>query len=1244
MRKSVRFISALLTVLMVLTSIGIGSMISVSAATPAYDYLTVAQADQFAKLATMTLYKEQNGYRLYCDPYTGEIALQKIATGQILFSNPYDVADPSTAHADTTRADLLSQVFIEYEDSDGTTKEMASFTEAAQRGQIIVKNIKNGIRVEYTMGRQEARRLVPRMIQKDRLETLILDKIDDRFLHDKLYNFYVLMDPNDPELSERAIAEMKAKYPITNRMAVYIFDSNAADKELDTCESIIKTYCPDYTYETLDEDHAMTEYEGSDAAPPLFRLAIEYTLDDDGLTARLPANGIRFDDTAYTLLSVTMLPYMGAISCENDGYTFMPDGAGALFTASDLEGITWNRAGQMYGPDFAYQEITGEHQEVLTMPVWGAVTSEDQVRTETIVLEEEYTYVDEETGEEVTVPAVTETKTYDYTEDRGYVAIITEGDSLATIKYENGGSLHKYAAIYASFCPRPSDEYNLAEAISVASNATWRVESARKYVDSYRIKYMMLDGDTEAEAAGFDDYYETSYFGMAKAYREYLEAQGVLTRITDAEVAENIPLYLEVLGTLETTERVLSIPVTVDTPLTTFENIKTMYEELAAAGVDNINFKLTGFANGGLSDAVVPYKLKWEKAVGGNEGFEELLAYAADKHLGIFPDFDFLYAPQNKSFDGFTYRKHAVKTIDDRYTSKRYYDAMTQSYTRNFEIAISPSVFTHFYDEFNKNYQEFNPTGISVSTLGTDLNSDFDEDDPYNREDSKLFTTELLASIAKDYDQVMVDGGNAYALGFVDHIVNMNLHSSEFFNASYSVPFTGIVLHGYIQAAGTPANEEGDIENAILKSIESGTYLYFTLAYQNTSDLKEDEELNKYYSVRYDIWFEDVVEQYTYLNSILKDLQTKLIVGHELLVGERVPDADELEADRIAAEEQAKLEAERAEEEAYRKEQEEALAARKEAEALAKEIASAVADTAKLIDTTNALLLEVEAEKANIETLANQLDELLADIAAKEALVADAQAAYDALTGTTEDETTEDTATDDGVAEAEETAEDVPAEDGATTEGEMTTDDETTEDTTTEDTTTDDATTEDGETEEVDPITEAENALTAAQEALAAAQAAYDSAINKINVSKAAIEAIAEEALAIVETANRKVEITESQAEVVANVAAVLALTDKIAVTCETAIAYYDIVAEKYGFVVEEETPDEGEGEEEPPVEELPEEMPEPVSKYAVTDGSIVLVTYEGGTSFILNFNRFEVTVEVDGETYTVGAFSIVEK
>ena len=44
-------------------------------------------------------------------------------------------------------------------------------------------------------------------------------------------------------------------------------------------------------------------------------------------------------------------------------------------------------------------------------------------------------------------------------------------------------------------------------------------------------------------------------------------------------------------------------------------------------------------------------------------------------------------------------------------------------------------------------------------------------------------------------------------------------------------------------------------------------------------------------------------------------------------------------------------------------------------------------------------------------------------------------------------------------------------------------------------------------------------------------------------------------------------------------------------------------------------------------------------SRFDVALGSIVAVTYEDGTTFLLNYNSFEVKTEWNGKTYTIGAF-----
>ena len=879
-----------------------------------------------AKLATMTLKYEKDGYELWVDEFTGEVATKNVATGQILFSNPYDIGSADAAYANTTKYQLMSQIIVKYVDN-GTEKIFNSFEQAAMNGQISVKNIKNGLRVEYTIGREEIKYLAPRLIEKTRFEENIHDVLlqgvmekfgveadvaKTKFDYIKLMAYYsMLKDPNNVS-SDRELAEMQSQYPITKKtyegqlMAVYVCSAQTAT-ELREIEQKIKTFCPKYTFEELDYDHQLTEYAKDERAPALFKMALEYRLDENGVVVRLPSNGIRFNEAEYQLADITILPWLGCGSNNNTGYTFFPDGSGAIFRFEDLDNTrTHTITGSVYGQDYAYHTVTGTHQEIIRYPVYGVVENQKFVSKNTATGEENVT-----------------------TTDRGYVAIVEEGEALSKISLKHNGSESKYNTVNLVVNPRPKDTYVLSDAISVGSNSAVTVISKRKYVGDYKIRYVMLTDSGVASEKGVENYYEASWLGMAKAYRDYLsspystgtqnlpEAQQttVLERLESTEVKEDIPLYIETFGAIDTVKKVLSIPVKTKVALTSFEDIMQMYDDLSKKDITNVNFKLTGYYNGGMYSAV-PYRLNFEKSVGGKSGFEELIADAKEKGYGVYLDFDFVYASMKatKAFDGLSKSRDLVKTIDDRYTSKQYYSATTQSYTNYFELAISASRYEFFYDKVSEKYLEYNPIGISLSTLASELNSDFDEDEPYNREDSKQFTKDVLEKISNDYANVMADSANSYTWSYIDHMVNAAVDSSRYTKASNAVPFLGVVLHGSVQFAGTPINMEGNIGHAILKAIENGSGLYFVLSYnqENTALLKDDELLSQYYSVRYDIWFDELVERYNSVNSVLKDLQTKLIINHEFLIGERIPDSDEVIADKEAnkKQEQEKLEAE----------------------------------------------------------------------------------------------------------------------------------------------------------------------------------------------------------------------------------------------------------------------------------------------------------------------------------------------
>ena len=97
-----------------------------------------------------------------------------------------------------------------------------------------------------------------------------------------------------------------------------------------------------------------------------------------------------------------------------------------------------------------------------------------------------------------------------------------------------------------------------------------------------------------------------------------------------------------------------------------------------------------------------------------------------------------------------------------------------------------------------------------------------------------------------------------------------------------SVPFMGIVLHGNVNFSGSALNLAGDYTYTMLKTIENGAVPYFVLALENASELKTSN-FSSYYSVRYAIWLKDIVETYTELNAVLKDVKKSYIVGHEFI-------------------------------------------------------------------------------------------------------------------------------------------------------------------------------------------------------------------------------------------------------------------------------------------------------------------------------------------------------------------------
>ncbi len=878
-KKATRFLSVLL-VLCTLISLLCVYPFTVSAAPVATnwkpaDYVNQKYDSAEAKWETMGVggYTMREGnYEMRLDPVSAEIAVKNCVTGEIQFSNPYDLSSVTAS----IRPELLSQVALSYQTPGSTTvTTIYSYINAVREGQINVKKTKNGFSVSYTMGSISRRYLVPMMVEASRFQELILDKITNKKDQRIFMQYYELVDINDELLyDDVAIAEYKELYPFLGKEvpqdneyyakygenAYYAFyiptESNFTARQKREIQSILRTYCPEYTFEELEYDHEFTMYEeGDDAkANPLFKLTLEYYLDQEGLQVSLPSNSIRFDETEYILDSVKVLPYFGMSSNDYEGYTFLPDGSGTLIDFQDSKNtsvmVGGEEFGTVYGPDGALYSSNVRSNEKFRLPVFGAVEQRDNAP------------------------------------DRGFFAVIEEGEAMASITAQSVPT-HPFQMVYATFCPRPTDENNLATSNAAVEDAKYTLVSDRKYTGDCSVRYFILNDTATATAAGFSGY-DCSYVGMAKLYRDYLQARGALTRMAASDVQSTLPLYIESFGVMDIQDSFLSIPITSKLPLTTFEDLETMAEELKAVGITNVNFRLKGFANGGMT-ATAPTKIKFEKKLGGNDGYNEFVKYARENGIGVFADFDFVQVGTTASFDGFSNSDDALKTIDNRYIRAKKYNPVYQTYSYTGNILVSPEAYQRLYTKFVGSMLKMDDhIGISVGTLGSTLNSDFDEDDSYNRTESQGLTTEMLSRLESTFHNLMIDAGNAYALPYANHILNVSLDSSHYQQASYTVPFTGIVLHGFVNFSGSATNMASEPAYETLKMIENGAAPYYILSYQNTNKLKDDKDLSDYYAVSYEYGKDGMIEKYKELNAVLADLQTVLISDHNFLQANRI--------------------------------------------------------------------------------------------------------------------------------------------------------------------------------------------------------------------------------------------------------------------------------------------------------------------------------------------------------------------
>ncbi|MFP4016709.1 MAG: DUF5696 domain-containing protein, partial [Halanaerobiales bacterium] len=165
------------------------------------------------------------------------------------------------------------------------------------------------------------------------------------------------------------------------------------------------------------------------------------------------------------------------------------------------------------------------------------------------------------------------------------------------------------------------------------------------------------------------------------------------------------------------------------------------------------------------------------------------------------------------------------------------------------------------------------------------INSDFrvDVDKLIDREHSKDIIIEQLAKLNQDSGyNLTVRGGNAFAIPYIDYIVDMPLYSGSDFLIDQGIPFYQMAVHGYLHYSGQPINLAKKPELHLLKIIETGSIPYYRWAYDN-AEVVQQSEFDDQFSISYQDYVEEAVAFYKEINPVMSELQNKRIVKHERL-------------------------------------------------------------------------------------------------------------------------------------------------------------------------------------------------------------------------------------------------------------------------------------------------------------------------------------------------------------------------
>lgn len=529
------------------------------------------------------------------------------------------------------------------------------------------------------------------------------------------------------------------------------------------------------------------------------------------------------EESVNKIVTMELCPYLGAGGAGDTGYLMVPDGSGALINFNNGKTQADPYTQDIYGKNKALtRDFDYVADQTVRLPVFGIKNGENAL-----------------------------------------LGVVTKGAAAGYINAGIGGRDTSYNNVYCGFRYREIDNV-------VLNSGKWQartvkvIEENPKHINPFEIRYYMLDGK------------DSNYTGMALRYQKYLAEEQGMKRYSGSS---DIPFYMDIYGGVKKQKSILGIPLNILAPLTTYTECEEMVNELRKSNIGNLVLRYQGWTQGGIFSKL-PAKIKPERKLGGNNGFKDLVSFLANNNVEFYPNIDLVnfYKSGNLYFTVFD----SVKSISGSPAKQYYYRIDTQSKLTNIVwYLLSPGKITGLAEKSFKSLSSYRTGGVSLQAVGDFTYSDFGKANITQTMTEEIWKNVMKAGNSK-LGNIMVDGGNAYALPYARHVLNAPIYSSRFDIEDEEIPFYQIVLHGYVSYAAPPYNLSSIPAKQLLRCIETGSNLQFSWIYRDSS-LVKDTWFDYIYGADYGKWKDEAVKQYKELNQVLSGLSAERIVGHQKL-------------------------------------------------------------------------------------------------------------------------------------------------------------------------------------------------------------------------------------------------------------------------------------------------------------------------------------------------------------------------